>query len=64
MSIFDFLNKVFFCRTEKSGTKTQFYCCIENGKETILLFLLFLLFFRIFGNMRNSLATLWLDYVM
>ena len=41
MSIFDFLNKVFFYRTEKSGTKMFIWRHIENGKETILFILLF-----------------------
>jgi len=64
MSIFGFLKEIFFYRTEKSGTNMFILRHTENGKENILLFMLFLLFFRIFGNNRNSLATLWLDYVM
>ena len=35
MSIFDFLEIIFFCRTEKSGTQTDVFRRTENGKENI-----------------------------
>jgi len=38
MSIFGFIKEIFFYRTEKSGTNKHIYCCIENGKETIVGF--------------------------
>ena len=35
MSIFNFLDEIFFYRTEKSGTKWLFRGHTENGKEII-----------------------------
>ena len=35
MSIFDFLEIIFFCRTEKSGNITVFCRRTENGKENV-----------------------------
>jgi hypothetical protein len=34
MSIFGFLKKIFFMRTEKSGNKNDWICRSENGKKT------------------------------
>ena len=38
MSIFGFLEEIFFCRTEKSGNKKGVDCRTENGKENIYVF--------------------------
>jgi hypothetical protein len=62
MSIFGFLDEMFFRRTEKSGVKIWISCRTENGKENI---------YKIQGFFENSeipkikdsiLATLWLHY--
>jgi hypothetical protein len=62
MSIFGFLDEMFFRRTEKSGVKMFTICRTENGKENIYKNQLF------FENSENPkieesiLATLWLHY--
>ena len=62
MSIFGFLDEMFFRRTEKSGLKIWGSCRTENGKENI---------YKNQGFSKNSeipkieesiLATLWLHY--
>jgi len=37
MSKFDFLEEMFFRRTEKSGRKNRIYCRTENAKENNVL---------------------------
>jgi len=46
MSIFGFLEEMFFGRTEKSGNKNDWVCRSENGKENIIGILEFLIIFK------------------
>ena len=46
MSKFDFLEEMFFGRTEKSGNKNDWVCRSENGKENIIGILGFLIIFK------------------
>jgi hypothetical protein len=48
MSIFGFLEEMFFCRTEKSGVINIFIVLTENGKENITITFVF---FKNFGKM-------------
>ncbi len=41
MSIFHFLEKIFFCRTEKSGNKKATICHTENSAEMKSIFTTF-----------------------
>jgi len=62
MSIFDFLEIIFFCRTEKSGTQTDVFSRTENGKENIRLFLFEKHFFRNFLNAVFPWLFFWLHF--
>jgi hypothetical protein len=46
MSIFGFLKKIFFYRTEKIRNKNVWICRTENGKEIIIGILEFLIIFK------------------
>ena len=62
MSIFEFLDGIFFRRTEKSGTKIWVSCRIENGKKNIYKSQRFFENSEIPKIKDSILATLWLHY--
>ena len=62
MSIFGFLDGIFFCRTEKSGMKKYVTMRTENGKENIYKNQRNFENFEIPGIQESILATLWLHY--
>jgi hypothetical protein len=59
MSIFGFLEIIFFCRTEKSGNITVFCRHTENGKENVRNFLIEKIFFQ-----KNLGAPFFLGYIL
>jgi hypothetical protein len=62
MSIFGFLDEIFFRRTEKSGLKIQSLFRTEIGKENVFEKSIFFEIFKIPGIQKSILATLWLHY--
>ena len=62
MSIFGFLDEIFFRRTEKSGLKIPDLRRIENGKENIYKKQIFFENSEIRNSKESILATLWLHY--
>ena len=62
MSIFGFLDGIFFRRTEKLGTKIWVLRRTENGKENIYKNQCFLKNSEIRNSKESILATLWLHY--
>ena len=62
MSIFGFLDEMFFCRTEKSGTKTRGSRRTENGKGKNYKNQRFFENSEIPKINDSILATLWLHY--
>ena len=62
MSIFGFLDGIFFCRTEKSGNKKRVDCRTENGKENICKSWCFFEKFEIPKIGGKILATFWCYY--
>jgi hypothetical protein len=49
MSKFDFLEEMFFGRTEKSGRKYRIYCRTENAAENNDLYIILEKYFGFFG---------------
>jgi hypothetical protein len=62
MSIFGFLDGIFFCRTENSGLKIGSSRRAENGKENVYKNQTFFENSEISGIQDSILATLWLHY--
>jgi hypothetical protein len=62
MSIFGFLEIIFFCRTEKSGTQTDVFRRTENGKENTILFLFEKCFLGFFSRSGFHWKIFWLHF--
>ena len=62
MSIFGFLDEIFFRRTEKSGLKAVSSRRTENGKENVYKNSIFFEKSEIPKIKESILATLWLHY--
>ena len=50
MSKFDFLEEMFFGRTEKSGRNYRIYCRTENAAENIIRIIILEKYFGFFGT--------------
>jgi hypothetical protein len=62
MSKFDFLEEMFFGRTEKSGRKYRFYCRTENAAENNGLYTIFEKSFGLFWT--NIWTNIWTFLVL